>query len=78
MVAVSAKLVGEVVEGTPGGGEGCGHTGAAEAIERLDLELLFEGVEGLVGEKGVRVVGKAVAKIAKFFGLVFRNQEFGG
>jgi hypothetical protein len=25
VVAVSAKLVGEVVEGTPGGGEGCGH-----------------------------------------------------
>jgi len=78
VVAVSAKLEAEVVKSTSGGGEGGGHVRAAEAVEGLNFEVVFERVDGLVAEKGVAVVGKAVAERAEVGDLFFRDEEFGG
>ena len=78
VVAGAAELEGEVVEDAAGSGNGGVHAGAAEAVEGLDLEVLAEGVVGLVEEEGVAVVGKGAAKVAELLELLVGDEEFGG
>ena len=75
VIAIAAELVGEVMHHCTGSGEGGGHSGAAEAVERLDLEMILEGVQGLIGNEGVAVVGKVAEEAAKLFDLFIGDKE---
>ena len=63
MLAGAAELVDEVMEGGPGGGGGGGEVGAAEAVERVDVEMLFQEIDGVLREEGVAVVGEGVGVV---------------
>ena len=54
------------------------HVGAAEAVERLHLEMVAQGVDGLVQEKRVSVVGQVVREAAEDLELLVGDEEFGG
>jgi hypothetical protein len=78
VVAGAAELEGEVVKDGAGGGDGGVESGAAEAVEGLDFEMLGEGVGGLVKEEGVAVVGLAAAEPAELRELFVGDEKFGG
>ena len=77
VVTFTTELVSQVVEDATGGGESGGHVAAAETIERLDLELILQGVEGLIREEGVAVVGEVVFEASEFGNLFVGDEEFG-
>ncbi len=77
VIAGTAELVGEVVQDTARGAEGGMHSGTAEAVEGLHLEVVAQGVDGLIEQKGVAVVGQGMAQAAEFLELFVGNEEFG-
>lgn len=54
------------------------HSGAAEPIEGLDLEVIAQGMDGLVEKKGITIVGEVVGKSAEGLELFLRDEKFGG
>ena len=78
VVAGAAELVDEVVEDGSGGAAGGMEVGAAEAIERVHVEMVLEEGGGVLGEEGVAFVDHAVGECSELGGLVIGDEELGG
>jgi len=71
--------VDEVMEGGTGGRGGGVEVCAAKAIERVDVEMLFQQIDSMFGQEGIAIVGEGVGVVFREIGdLVVGDQQLGG
>ena len=77
VVAGPAELMDEVMQDCPACPAGGVEAGAAEAVERVDVEMVLEELVGMFGEESVAFIDEAVREFSKLSGLVIRDEKLG-
>lgn len=79
MLAGTTQLVSQVMQRGACSGRCGGFVGAAEAIERVDIEMGFQEVNSVFGQERIAIVGEGVGEIFREIAdLVIGDEEFGG
>ena len=75
VAARTAELVNEVMEDGSGGTTGGVEAGAAEAVERVDVEMILQELVRVLREEGVALIDEAVRQFTELGGLVVGDQQ---
>ncbi len=78
VLAVSAKLMDEIMKDRTGGTACAVKFGTAESVERVDVKMILQELAGRFRLKAVAFVNHAVRQRAEFGGLVIGDKQLGG